>query len=49
VPSGDYFYLHVIETVSREAVPLPPNIFDGDRDLRWVANREGRTIEPPAA
>jgi hypothetical protein len=40
VPSGEYLYLHVVETASEEAVPLPRNILDAERDRRWVANRE---------
>ena len=45
-PTGDYFYLHIIETVSREAVPPPRDILDAERDLRWVVNWEAGTIEP---
>jgi len=26
-------------------VPLPRNIFDGERDMRWVINRDADTIE----
>jgi hypothetical protein len=40
------FYLHIIETVSREAVPPPRDILDAERDLRWVVNWEAGTIEP---
>lgn len=40
VPSGEYVYLHVVETASEEAVPLPRNILDAERDRRWVVNRE---------
>jgi hypothetical protein len=38
-PSGEYFFLHVVEATSEEAVPLPRNIFDADRDRRWIVNR----------
>jgi hypothetical protein len=44
-PSGEYLYLHVVEAGSEEAVPLPRDILDADRDLRWVVNREAGTIE----
>ena len=40
VPSGEYFYLDVVETISEEAVPLPRNVFDADDDVRWIVNRE---------
>jgi hypothetical protein len=39
-PSGEYFYLHVVESGSDDAVPLPRNILDATRDLRWALNRE---------
>jgi hypothetical protein len=45
VPMGDYFYLHVIETTSEEAVPLPRNILDAERDIRWGVNRDAGTYE----
>jgi hypothetical protein len=44
-PSGEYVYLHVVETGSDEAVPLPRDILDADRDIRWVPNRETGTYE----
>jgi hypothetical protein len=44
-PSGDYYYLHVVETRNEDAVPLPRNILDAERDSRWVANRETGTYE----
>jgi hypothetical protein len=45
VPSGEYLYFHVVETASEEAVPLPRNILDAERDSRWVVNRETGTYE----
>jgi hypothetical protein len=45
VPSGEYLYLHVVETASEEAVPLPRNILDAEPDSRWVPNREAGTYE----
>jgi hypothetical protein len=44
-PAGEYLYLDVIETASEEAVPLPRNILDAERDSRWVVNREAGTYE----
>jgi hypothetical protein len=38
VPSGEYFYVEVVETISRDAVPLPREIFDGSDDRRWIVN-----------
>ena len=45
VPSGEYFYLDVIETISEEAVALPRNILDGEHDRRWIVNREASAYE----
>jgi hypothetical protein len=45
VPSGEYFYLHVAEAISEEAVPLPRNIFDAELDRRWVVNRDAGAYE----
>jgi hypothetical protein len=44
-PSGEYFYLDVIETISEEAVPVPRNILDAERDRRWIVNREAGAYE----
>ena len=38
-PSGEYFYVEAIETSSPDAVSLPRDIFDGERDRRWIFNR----------
>ena len=54
-PSGDYFYIEAIETISRDAVPLPRQLFDGERDQRWIVNEAESRYErldadvPPAA
>lgn len=54
-PSGDYFYIEAIETISREAVPLPRQLFDGERDQRWIVNEAESRYErldarvPPTA
>jgi hypothetical protein len=37
-PTGEYFYIAVVETISQEAVPLPQEVFDSDRDRRWIFN-----------
>jgi hypothetical protein len=39
-PSGEYVYLHVVETASEEAAQLPRDILNADRDVRWAPNRE---------
>jgi hypothetical protein len=44
-PSGEYIYLHIVEAASEEAVPLPRNIFDAERDVRLVVNRDAGTYE----
>jgi hypothetical protein len=45
VPTGDYFYVDAVESISDAAVPLPRDIFDGERDRRWVVNRDAGTYE----
>jgi hypothetical protein len=35
-PTGSYFYVHLIETMSDQAVPVPREIFDGGHDARWA-------------
>jgi hypothetical protein len=45
VPSGEYLFLHVVETQSDTAAPLPRNILDGEGDRRWVLNREQSRYE----
>jgi hypothetical protein len=35
IPDGDYLYADLIVSMSNEATPLPPNVFDGPRDSRW--------------
>jgi hypothetical protein len=37
-PSGEFFSMAVIETISKGAVPVSHEIFDGDRDRRWTFN-----------
>ena len=32
--------------MSEDAVPLPRNIFDGERDQRWIFNRDAGSIVP---
>jgi hypothetical protein len=44
-PTGEYFFVDVIETASTSAVPLPRNIFDGERDRRWIVNRDAGTYD----
>lgn len=44
-PSGEYVYLHVVEAASEETTPLPRNILDAERDIRWVPNREAGTYD----
>jgi hypothetical protein len=44
-PSGEYFYVAVVETISHEAVPLPREMFDGERDRRWVFNPDESRYE----
>lgn len=41
LPTGDYVYVDVIETISASAVPLPEDWFDGERDSRWRLNADG--------
>ena len=48
VPPGYYYRVDVVEAFSDTAVPLPRTIFDGERDRRWVVNRDRRTWDPPA-
>jgi hypothetical protein len=40
VPEGIYHYIHLIETVSEEAVPVPREIFDAEGDGRWALDQE---------
>jgi hypothetical protein len=44
-PSGEYFYLHVVEAVSDEAAVLPREVLDGEHDNRWAFNEETRFFE----
>jgi hypothetical protein len=44
-PSGEYFFVDVVETASRSAVPLPRNTLDGERDRRWAANWDAGTYD----
>jgi hypothetical protein len=41
LPTGDYIYLDVIETISESAVPLHEDSFDGEQDSCWRLNTEG--------
>lgn len=43
VPTGSYLRLDVVEAISDTAVQLPRTIFNGERDNRWVVNREAST------
>ncbi|MFC1405783.1 MULTISPECIES: hypothetical protein [Streptacidiphilus] len=44
-PVGDEVFFEVFETVSESAVPLPRDVFNGPRDLRWgpTPGRDGLT------
>jgi len=44
-PEGEYYYLETIETLSQDAAQLPHEIFDGDRDRRWVVNEAASYYE----
>lgn len=44
-PTSHVFRIDVVETISESAVPLPGDIFDGERDRRWNVNRENGTYE----
>jgi hypothetical protein len=35
----------VIDTISEEAVQLPRNVLDAERDRRWIFNREESPYE----
>jgi hypothetical protein len=39
-PTGTYYYVHLVETASEEAVPIPREIFDAEHDGRWALDRE---------
>jgi hypothetical protein len=41
LPDGHYFYVEVIEALSKFAVPLPEAWFAGERDRRWRCNSAG--------
>ncbi|HUK69825.1 MAG TPA: hypothetical protein VLW50_13910 [Streptosporangiaceae bacterium] len=41
VPTGDYVYLDVFETISDDAVPLPRDIFNGFLDHRFIPTPQG--------
>lgn len=43
IPTGHYFRADVVEAFSDTAVPLPRTIFNGERDRRWVANKDSGT------
>ncbi|MBC2904812.1 hypothetical protein [Streptomyces cupreus] len=45
-PLGDEVFLEIFETISPTAVPLPRDIFNGPRDLRWVPNAERTGLVP---
>jgi hypothetical protein len=45
-PEGDDIFLEVFETISETAVPLPRDIFNGPRDLRWVPNASRTGLTP---
>lgn len=45
-PEGDEIFLEVFEAISPTAVPLPRNVFNGPRDLRWVPNSERTGLVP---
>ncbi|MEW2172373.1 hypothetical protein AB0935_20925 [Streptomyces sp. NPDC007027] len=45
-PEGDVLYVEVFETISEAAVPLPRDVFDGPRDLRWVPNADRTALVP---
>lgn len=49
-PAGDEIFLEVFETVSTSAVPLPRDVFNGPRDVRWAPNadRTGLVCLSPA-
>jgi hypothetical protein len=40
IPTGEYWCVDVIRTISDEAVPLPDNFFDGPRDTLWAYDAE---------
>jgi hypothetical protein len=41
LPDGHYFCVEVIETLSRDAVPLSKAWFSGEQDRRWCCNADG--------
>ncbi|MFI7033682.1 hypothetical protein ACIBK1_33625 [Microbispora rosea] len=45
-PTGSDVWLTIVETVSESAVPLPRDVFDGPRDVRYVPtpDRTGLTL-----
>ncbi|MFF7189819.1 hypothetical protein ACFZAR_32355 [Streptomyces sp. NPDC008222] len=45
-PEGDEIFLEVFETLSNSATPLPRNVFNGPRDLRWVPNEDRTALVP---
>lgn len=43
-PEGDDVFLHVIETTSELATPLPRDIFDGPLDTRFAPDASKTVI-----
>jgi hypothetical protein len=41
LPTGQYFRVEVIETLSEHAIPLPEEWFAGEHDRRWRCNAAG--------
>lgn len=45
IPTGEYWSVDVIRTISDEAVPLPDNFFNGPRDTCWAYDEEREVME----
>jgi hypothetical protein len=46
---SDDVYLHVFETISPTAKPLPRDVFNGPHDRRWVPNADRTALVPLTA